>query len=102
MRGGSGVEEIRLGPLSRAEVTKQAAALAGEPVPTDVIGELYVWAEGNPFFTEQLVSAALGGAAGGGLRVPAGLPGRLAHLLAARADRCRGDAQAVPPSGLEG
>ena len=31
----------------------------------------------------------------GGLRVPAGLPARLAELLAARAGRCAGDARAV-------
>ena len=33
VRGSGGVEEIRLGPLSRAEVAEQVAALAGGPVP---------------------------------------------------------------------
>jgi DNA-binding CsgD family transcriptional regulator len=96
-RSAAGVEEIRLGPLSRAEVAGQAAALAGAPVPTRVIDELYSRAEGNPFFTEQLVAAALasGDEAGQGLRVPAGLPARLAELLMARADRCAGDARVV-------
>src|SRR5277367_2471871 len=65
VRGDAGTEEIRLGPLSRAEVAWQAAALAG------------------------------GAGAGGGLQVPAGLPARLAELLAARAGRCAGDARAV-------
>ena len=62
-----------------------------------VVDYLYARAEGNAFFTEQLVAAALAGraAAGGGLRVPAGLPARLAELLAARAGRCAGDARAV-------
>ena len=41
------------------------------------------------------MAAALAGQAGGGLRVPAGLPARLAELLAARAGRCAGDARAV-------
>ena len=95
VRGAAGVEEIRLGPLSRAEVAEQVAALAGGPVPPRVVDELYARAEGNPFFTEQLVAAALAGAAGGGLGVPAGLPGRLAELLAARAGRCTGEARAV-------
>jgi DNA-binding CsgD family transcriptional regulator/tetratricopeptide (TPR) repeat protein len=96
LRGGAGVEEIRLGPLSRAEVAEQAAALAGGLVPARVIDELYTRAEGNPFFTEQLVAAALAGeAAEGGLRVPAGLPARLAELLAARSGRCAGEARAV-------
>ena len=95
VRGDAGTEEIRLGPLSRAEVAGQAAALAGGPVSPQVIDYLYARAEGNAFFTEQLVAAALAGRAGGGLRVPAGLPARLAELLAARAGRCAGDARAV-------
>jgi hypothetical protein len=36
VRGATGVEEIPLGPLSRAEVAAQAAALAGGPVPPGV------------------------------------------------------------------
>ena len=95
VRGDAGTEEIRLGPLSRAQVAGLAAALAGGPVSPQVIDYLYARAEGNAFFTEQLVAAALGGRAGGGLRVPAGLPARLAELLAARAGRCAGDARAV-------
>jgi DNA-binding CsgD family transcriptional regulator/tetratricopeptide (TPR) repeat protein len=97
VRGDAGTEEIRLGPLSRAEVAGQAAALADAPVSPQVIDYLYARAEGNAFFTEQLMAAALAGQAGtgGGLRVPAGLPARLAELLAARAGRCAGDARAV-------
>ena len=57
--------------------------------------ELYARAEGNPFFTEQLVAAALASAAEGGLRVPAGLPAGWPELLVARAGRCAGDARAV-------
>jgi len=89
------VEEIRLGPLSRVEVAGLIAGLAGGPVGPGVVEELYARAEGNPFFTEQLVAAALGGAPGGALGVPAGLPGRLAELLVARAGRCAGEARAV-------
>ncbi|MGO9781087.1 MAG: ATP-binding protein, partial [Streptosporangiaceae bacterium] len=95
VRGDAGTEEIRLGPLSRAEVAVQAAALAGGPVSPQVSDYLYARAEGNAFFTEQLVAAALAGQAGGGLQVPAELPARLAELLAARAGRCAGDARAV-------
>jgi len=96
VRGAAGVEEIRLGPLSRAELAGQVAALAGGPVPSPVVDELYARAEGNPFFTEQLVAAALADASGDGvLRAPAGLPVRLAELLAARAARCADDARAV-------
>jgi hypothetical protein len=95
VRGAAGVAEIRLGPLSRAEAAEQVAALAGGPVPSAVVDEVFVRAEGNPFFTEQLVAAALPAAPGGGLRVPAGLPARLAELLAARAGRCADDARVV-------
>ena len=94
VRGAAGVQEIRLGPLSRGEVAAQVAVLAGSPVPALVVDELYARAEGNPFFTEQLVAAGLAGP-GGGLGAAAGLPGRLAELLAARAGRCAGDARAV-------
>jgi DNA-binding NarL/FixJ family response regulator len=95
MRSAAGVEEIRLGPLAREEVAQQVAALAGVPVPLRVVDELYARAEGNPFFTEQLVAAGLGDGAGGRLGVPAELPERLAELLAARAARCASDARAV-------
>ena len=95
VRAGSGVEEIRLGPLSRAEVARQITSLIARPVSPRVIQDLYARAEGNPFFTEQLVAAALTGGVEGDLRVPAELPARLAELLTARADRCAGDARAV-------
>jgi DNA-binding CsgD family transcriptional regulator/tetratricopeptide (TPR) repeat protein len=95
VRADAGTDEIRLGPLSRAEVAGQAAALVGAPVSRQMAEELFARAEGNPFFTEQLVAAALAGQAGGGLQVPAGLPARLAELLAARADGCAGEARAV-------
>jgi DNA-binding CsgD family transcriptional regulator len=91
VRGAAGVAEIRLGSLSRPEVAGQVAALAGGPVPPGVVDELYARAEGNPFFTEQLMAAALAD----GVGVPARLPGRLAELLAARAERCADDARAV-------
>ena len=93
-RGAAGVEEIALGPLSRAEVAEQVTALADGPVPAGVVDELFARAEGNPFFTEQLVAAAPS-RGGERLSVPVGLPGRLAELLAARAGRCAGGARAV-------
>jgi predicted ATPase len=96
VRGAAGVEEIRVGPLSRAELAGQVAGLAGGPVQPRVVDELYARAEGNPFFTEQLVAATLADAPEGGLlQAPAGLPARLAELLAARAGRCTGNARAV-------
>jgi len=49
VRGGAGLEEIRLGPLSRRELASQVAALAGWPVPRRLVDDLYARAEGNPF-----------------------------------------------------
>jgi DNA-binding NarL/FixJ family response regulator len=95
MRGGDAVVEIRLGPLSRGEAAAQISSLAGGPVPSRFADDLYARAEGNPFFTEQLVAAAQAGPAEEGLRTPAGLPERLAELLVARAARCGGDGRAV-------
>ena len=95
VRGAEAVEEIRLGPLSREEVAEQIAGLVGGPPPAQLVDDLFARGEGNPFFTEQLVAAAQAGPAGGGLRAPSGLPGRLAELLVARAGRCGGNGRAV-------
>src|SRR5262249_26853003 len=95
VRGSWAVEEIRLRPLSREEVADEIAALVGGPPPARLGGGGYARAEGNPFFTEQLVAAAQEEAAGGVRRAPAGLPARLAELLAARAGRCSADARVV-------
>ena len=95
MRGAAGVEELRLGPLSRREVAEQVAGLTDGPAQPQVLEVLYARAQGNAFFTEQLVAAALADPAGGLLGLPAGLPARLAELLTARAGRCAGDARTV-------
>ena len=104
VRATAGAEEIRLDPMSWDETAQQVAALAEGPVSARVTAELYVRAEGNPFFTEQLVAAALAGGGseageeegeGSGLHVPAELPVRLTELLAARAARCAGDARTI-------
>jgi ATP/maltotriose-dependent transcriptional regulator MalT len=94
-RGSQDTQEIRLGPLSRDEAAAQIAGLVGGPAPSGLVAEVYGRAGGNPFFTEQLVAAAQAGPGEDVLRVPAGLPARLAGLLAARAGRCGGDARAV-------
>ena len=94
-RGAAGVEEIRLGPLSRGEVAEQVAGLAGGPVPPGVVEALFARGEGNPFFTEQLVAAASAGSGGQMPDLPARLPTRLAELLAARVGGCAGEAGAV-------
>ncbi len=59
MRGGGAVAEIRLRPLSRGEAAEQIAGLVGAEPAGRLVDDLYARAEGNPFFTEQLVVAAL-------------------------------------------
>jgi tetratricopeptide (TPR) repeat protein len=88
VRSGGGVEEIRLGPLSREEAAEQIASVVGGPAPAQLVDDLYARAEGNPFFTEQLVAAAL--LSPGGF---SGLPAGLAESLAVRAGRCGDDAR---------
>ena len=66
-RGDGEVEEMRLDPLSADEAAEQVAELVGKPPPVGFADELYARAEGNPFFTEQLVAAAQSGPAEGGL-----------------------------------
>jgi hypothetical protein len=95
VRGSGAVTEIRLGPLSRGEVAEQVTFLAGRPLLPPVADELFARGEGNPFFTEQLVAAAMPAMAEGMLRLPAGLPARLAELLSARASRCGEDGRAM-------
>jgi DNA-binding CsgD family transcriptional regulator len=93
VRRDAGVEEIRLGPLSPEEATDQVTALVGARPPAGLVEEVYARAEGHPFFTEQLVAAAVTDS--GQLAQPVALPVRLAELLIARAARCGSDARAV-------
>jgi DNA-binding CsgD family transcriptional regulator len=85
------VAEIRLGPLSLGEVAEQVTALVGVP-PAGLVEEVYARAEGHPFFTEQLVAAAV---TDSGLAQSVAVPARLKELLVARTARCGPDGQAV-------
>jgi hypothetical protein len=65
----------------------------GATPSADLVEEVYTRAEGHPFFTEQLVTAAITDS--GRLMQPVALPGRLVELLVARTSRCGTDARAV-------
>ncbi len=69
-----GVREIRLGPLSRGEAAQLIAALVGGEPPGRFADDLFARAEGNPFFTEQLVATAMAGPVRDVLRPPDLLP----------------------------
>jgi DNA-binding CsgD family transcriptional regulator len=92
-RRDAGVEEIWLGPLSRTEVAEQVTGLVGAPSPAELVEQVYARGEGHPFFTEQLVAAAVTDS--GWLAWPVALPGRLAELLVARTGRIDVAARAV-------
>jgi DNA-binding CsgD family transcriptional regulator len=92
-RRDAGVEEIWLGPLSRTEVAEQVTGLVGAPSPAELVEQVYARGEGHPFFTEQLVTAAVTDS--GWLAWPVALPGRLAELLVARTGRIDVAARAV-------
>jgi DNA-binding CsgD family transcriptional regulator len=93
VRRDAGVPEIRLGRLSPTEVTAQITGLLGKTPADQMVAEMYARAEGHPFFTEQLVAAAITDS--GHVEQPVGLPARLAELLLARAALCGDDARAV-------
>jgi DNA-binding CsgD family transcriptional regulator/tetratricopeptide (TPR) repeat protein len=50
-------ERLTLAPLGRAEVTALAAAILGARPAADMVDALVARAEGNPFFTEELLAA---------------------------------------------
>jgi DNA-binding CsgD family transcriptional regulator len=51
------VERLALAPLSEAETTAQISALVGQPPAAAVAAAVQQVTQGNPFFTEEVVSA---------------------------------------------
>jgi DNA-binding CsgD family transcriptional regulator len=80
------VRSIVLAPLTRAETSKQLAALSGGPVDRRLVDAIYARSEGNPLFSEELL--ARGADAGA-------VPSSLRDALLARLDALPPDAQAV-------
>lgn len=60
------VDRLRLPPLTRAEVERQVCELLRERASASLVDDLFGRAEGNPFFTEELLAAD-----GGTGRLPA-------------------------------
>ncbi len=81
------VERIDLAPFDAADARSFVAALAEEPLPDDVIGQIASRSEGNAFFAEELMAAVADHASG----VPTGL----ADVLLARIERLAPATQAV-------
>jgi DNA-binding CsgD family transcriptional regulator len=68
------LEWLAVQPLTRAETAEQIELLGG-PASSDAVGDIFRRSQGNPFFTEQLVSAGAG---------PTALPASLHALLLQR------------------
>ncbi|GIM98977.1 ATP-binding protein [Planomonospora venezuelensis] len=78
------VTSVELGPLDRGEMTDYVAVLGG--TDARVIDQVVGRAEGNPFYAEELLEAALGGCS---------MPDGLADLLLSRAELLSDSAQRV-------
>jgi DNA-binding CsgD family transcriptional regulator len=95
---GRGVRHLPLRPLARTDVTELIDdALGGRAtVASDTYAAIVERCEGNPFFAEELVKAALAGA-GAGEALPLSIRAGIRHRLAALAagDRVMLDVAAV-------
>jgi DNA-binding CsgD family transcriptional regulator len=81
------VEQLELERLSRAELAEQLIGILGGPAP-ELVQEIFVRSQGNPFFAEELAASSVQGA-------PAALPGRLRDALLLRVGACSPTAQTV-------
>jgi DNA-binding CsgD family transcriptional regulator/tetratricopeptide (TPR) repeat protein len=86
---------VRLFPLSRAEVAEQASDLAGGAPSEVFVDQLYARTQGNPFYVEQLMAAALTRPDVADPVLPGRLPGGLTDLLTGRVRQVSGAARAV-------
>ena len=58
------VERVELDRFDRAELIAQLTGILAEPPGADLVDDLFERAQGNPFFTEELVAASAGGLGG--------------------------------------
>jgi DNA-binding CsgD family transcriptional regulator/tetratricopeptide (TPR) repeat protein len=58
------VERVELDRFDQAELIAQLTGILAEPPGADLVDDLFERAQGNPFFTEELVAASAGGLGG--------------------------------------
>jgi len=58
------VERVELQRFDRPELIAQLSGILGEPPGAELVDEVFERAQGNPFFTEELVAAAAAGLGG--------------------------------------
>ena len=80
----AGVHQVQLWPLTEEETAQLVASLVQERPSHRLAVEVHRRGEGNPFFTEQLVGAALARGPAGELAVPRQLPRGLRDVLVTR------------------
>jgi predicted ATPase len=83
----SAVQRLALAPLGEHEVAAQLEGILGEPPSAELLASVASRAEGNPFFVEEIVSAADDG--------DGELPATLRDALMLRIEGLDDDAQAV-------
>ncbi|GGN83926.1 LuxR family transcriptional regulator [Actinoplanes lobatus] len=87
---------LELAGLSRAAIAELAEQTLDSPPPESVVEELHRRTEGNPYFAEELIAAAVVASHGGpGVALTRQPPRVLAELLVARSRRVSDTARAV-------
>ncbi|HET8951013.1 MAG TPA: BTAD domain-containing putative transcriptional regulator [Solirubrobacteraceae bacterium] len=87
LRSAGAATVVELGPLSRGELETLVERSAGGPVPGELADAVCARAEGNPFFAQELLAAALRG--------DEALPVQLRDVLLADFGRLSAEARAV-------
>jgi DNA-binding SARP family transcriptional activator len=87
LRSAGAATTVELGPLSRDELETLVERSAGGPVPGELADAVCARAEGNPFFAQELLAAALRG--------DEALPVQLRDVLLADFGRLSAEARAV-------
>ncbi|HEY3776018.1 MAG TPA: AAA family ATPase [Solirubrobacteraceae bacterium] len=82
------VTRMTLGRFTSEEIAEQLTGILGHPPAPQLVEELFRRAEGNPFFTEELIAA-------GGERADGRLPDNVRDALMVRIEALGPDAEAV-------
>ena len=82
-------------PFDLEETTAQVAAVLGQPLSQEQVRQVFARSEGNPLFTEQLVTFLHPSSGSSVAGSSEGLPSQLQDLLLARVDQVSGPAREV-------
>ena len=85
---GERVERLTIERLGRAEVREQLRAISGDDPDERLVDRLFARAQGNPFFSEELLASA-------GADEPDAVPATLREMLLARVEKLASETRAV-------